>query len=253
MLTFSLNSGSNGNAIYVEALGTRLLFDAGISAKQARQRMALRGRDMHDVDAVLISHDHIDHVRCAGIYQRRAGLPVYMSRKTHRAAQHMLGPMSDVRHFTPGQTLTFGRVRVHTLETPHDAVDGAAFLIDAEGKRLGIWTDLGYPFRQLDALIESLDAVYLESNYDPEMLAQGSYPDRLKSRIRGRGGHLSNQEAAALAARRTRGLQWVAVAHLSQDNNRPELAVQAQQRAVGRYLPVHHASRHEVSELFEVT
>ena len=237
MLTFSLNSGSNGNAVYVEALGVRLLFDAGISAKRAASRMRLRDREIRDVDAVLVSHDHTDHIRCAGVYQRRLGLTVYMSRQTHRAASSAIGPLRTVHHFKPGQTLTFGRVRVHTLKTPHDAADGTVFVVEAESKRLGILTDLGHPFRGLGELIESLDAAYLESNYEPELLDKGHYPAFLKARVRGPGGHLSNHEAAELVARHGRRLQWLAVAHLSHDNNRPELAIEAQRRAVGRYLP----------------
>ncbi|MCK4660246.1 MAG: MBL fold metallo-hydrolase [Phycisphaerae bacterium] len=252
MLTFSLNSGSNGNAVYVEALGVRLLFDAGISAKQATARMRLRDREIRDVDAVLVSHDHSDHVRCAGVYQRRLGLEIYMSRPTYGASSHAIGALRKVRHFNPGETLTLGRVRVHTLKTPHDAADGAVFVVEAEGKRLGILTDLGHPFRGLGELIESLDAAYLESNYEPELLDTGRYPAFLKARVRGPGGHLSNHEAAELVARHGRRLQWLAVAHLSHDNNHPELAIEAQRRAAGRHLPVHHASRYGVSDIFEV-
>ncbi len=113
MLIFSLNSGSNGNAVYVEALGVRLLFDAGISAKQATARMRLQGREIRDVDAVMVSHDHTDHVRCAGVYRRRLGLEVYMSRPTYRAASRAIGALEKLHHFKPGQTLTLGRVRVH--------------------------------------------------------------------------------------------------------------------------------------------
>jgi len=252
MLTFSLNSGSNGNAVYVEAFGVRLLFDAGISAKQATARMRLRDREIRDVDAVLVSHDHSDHVCCAGVYRRRLGLEIYMSRPTYGASSRAVGTLREVHHFNPGQTVTFGQVRVHTLKTPHDATDGAAFVVEADGKRLGILTDLGHPFGGLGELIESLDAAYLESNYEPELLDTGRYPPFLKARVRGPGGHLSNPEAAELVARHGRRLQWLAVAHLSHDNNRPELAIEAQRRAVGRYLPVHHASRYDVSEVFEV-
>ena len=255
MRTFSLQSGSNGNAILVEANGVRLLFDAGISGVMAERRMAVHGRDMQDVDALIISHDHSDHVRCAGIYHRKYGIPLYVTRDTYRAARRCtgLGKLNDVRHFRSGESLTFGRTVVHTLATAHDAVDGVAFVVESDGKRLGILTDLGHPFDGLREVLESVDAAYLECNYDSDMLECGSYPPRLKRRIRGPGGHLSNDDAAAVlrACGRNRP-KWIAVAHLSEDNNHPELAIGAQHEALGRQYPVHHASRYGTSDCWTV-
>ena len=253
MLTFSLQSGSNGNAYYVEANGTRLLFDAGISGVQAERRMAVHGRNIRDVDALLISHEHPDHIRCAGIYQRKYGLPIHLTRRTLAATRCDLGKLSDVRYFHSGESVTFNDVVVHTIPTAHDAADGIAFAVECQGKRLGILSDLGHSFPGLDRLLASLDAAFIESNYDPQMLDAGSYPESLKARIRGPRGHLSNDDSAALlrACGRDRP-NWIAVAHLSEANNRPELAIQAQRRVVGRDYPVHHASRHTSSELLEV-
>lgn len=253
MRTFSLQSGSNGNAIYVEADGVRLLFDAGISGALAERRMAVHGRDIRDVDALIISHDHIDHVRCAGVYQRKFGLPIYITSKTLKATWCNLGKLRDVRYFQSGDSLSFGHVVVRTLRTPHDAADGVVFVIECEGKRLGIFTDLGHPFHGLQDVLEQVDAAYLECNYDPEMLETGSYPPVLKARIRGDAGHISNDESASLL--RTCGRRrpkWIAVAHLSQENNRPELALAAQHTAVGRDYPVYHASRYECTEFLSV-
>ncbi len=255
MLTFSLQSGSNGNAIYVEANGVRLLFDAGISGRMAEHRMAVHDRNIRDVHALIISHEHRDHVGCAGVYQRRFGLPIYMTSRTHTATAMWcnLGKLSDVRYFRPGEQLAFSDVLVHTVPTAHDAVDGAAFVVECEGKRLAILTDLGHPFPGLHSVLESVDAAYLECNYDPAILDEGPYPPRLKARIKGSGGHLSNDESAALLRACGRKCpQWVAVAHLSEQNNRPELAIEAQQAAVGRDYPVHHASRSKSSDLLKV-
>jgi phosphoribosyl 1,2-cyclic phosphodiesterase len=255
MLTFSLQSGSNGNAIYVEADGVHLLFDAGISGKMAERRMAVHDRDIRDVDALIISHDHRDHVGCAGIYQRKYSLPIYMTRQTLQAATRWydLGRLTDVRPFRSGETLTFGGVCVHTIPTAHDAADGVGFVVEAEGKRLGILTDLGHVFAGLQPVVESLDAVYLESNYDPEMLDVGRYPAMLKARIRGPRGHLSNDDSAGLVrVCRRRRPKWMAVAHLSEENNSPHLAIRAHHDAVGRDYPVYHASRYETSELLKV-
>jgi phosphoribosyl 1,2-cyclic phosphodiesterase len=253
MVTFSLQSGSNGNSIYVEAGGQRLLFDAGISGALAARRMAAHGRDIRDVDALIISHDHIDHIRSAGIFQRQFGLPIYVTRKTLAASWCPLGRLTDVRYFRSGDSLAFGNAVIHTVPTAHDAADGVAFVVECEGKRLGILTDLGHPFSGLQSILESVDAAYLECNYDPDMLENGSYPPQLKARIRGAGGHLSNEESAGLL--KTCGRRrpaWVAVAHLSQENNLPELAIGAQRDAVGCGYPVFHASRYDVSPMLSV-
>ena len=139
---------------------------------------------------------------------------------------------------------------VHTVQTAHDAADGVAFVVECEGKRLGVLTDLGHPFDGLQEVLESLDAAYLECNYDPEMLATGPYPPALKARIRGPHGHLSNDDSAALLrACGHRRPKWVAVAHLSEENNSPELAISTQRDAVGHDYPVHHAPRYETSEM----
>jgi len=252
-LTFSLQSGSNGNAIYVEADGAGLLFDAGISGSLAQRRLAIHGRSIRDVDALIVSHGHADHVRCAGIYHRKFGLPVYMTAGTERSCRALLGPVRAVRRFRPGETLTFGRTKVYTLPTPHDAADSIAFVIECGGKRLGLFTDLGNPFPELSQALESCDAAYLESNFDPHMLANGSYPVWLKNRVAGPGGHLSNQQAADLLARcGRRRPRWVVLAHLSEENNQPALALEAGHRAVGTSYPLSVASRYDASDLYEV-
>ncbi len=252
MISFSLQSGSNGNSIYVEAANVRLLFDAGIGAEVARSRLAQHGRDIRACDALIISHEHEDHVRGAATFQRRYRLPIYATRPTLHAAR-VLGRLPEVHTFHAGSPLRFGEVTVHTIPTPHDAVDGVAFVVECAGKRLGILTDLGHPFPALEAVLGEVDAAYLESNYDPELLERGRYPEFLKERIRGDGGHLSNEESARLSERGARRrLVWVAVAHLSAENNEPALAVEAHRRTVGRSFPVHVAPRHEVGPLLEV-
>ncbi|MFO0973234.1 MAG: MBL fold metallo-hydrolase [Phycisphaerae bacterium] len=253
MLTFSLQSGSNGNAIYVEAGGVRLLFDCGISAKLAAERMAARGRDLRDLDALVVSHEHIDHVLGAGVVHRRYGTPVFMSYGTQRGARESLGELRRATLFGAGERIEFGPVRVQTFRTPHDALEPVCFVVEFEGRRLGILTDLGTPTRRLAELVETLDAAYLESNYDAEMLAGGPYTPDLKRRIRGGRGHLSNGESAVLAARgAARRLRWVAAAHLSAVNNTSELALAAHRAGVGSSFPVVVASRDAVGEVLEL-
>ena len=254
MKVISLQSGSNGNCIYVEAGGVKLLFDAGISASEVEERLALHGRNATAVDAVLISHDHIDHCRSTGILNRTFGLPVYTTAKTYEAAKrHALGKIDDLRHFQSGETVKFGRIVVETIPTPHDAKDGVVFVVDDGKHRLGILTDLGHVFDGLGNVIASLDAVLLESNYDPDMLTNGSYSDQLKKRISGPEGHISNFEAAALLnTAASKRMKWACLGHLSQESNTPELALETHRKILGDRLPLFVATRYEVSEVMEI-
>jgi phosphoribosyl 1,2-cyclic phosphodiesterase len=254
MRVISLQSGSNGNCVYVETEGVRLLLDAGISGLQAQRRLAAHGRDIRGVDAVVISHDHVDHCRSMGIFHRKFALPIHVTVETYRAAaRYGLGEIAALRHFRSGQTLRFGKVAVETIPTPHDGVDGVAFVVDDGRRRLGILTDLGHVFSGLAEVLKSLDAVLLESNYDPEMLTRGPYPVWLKERIRGPAGHISNVESAELLrATASKRLQWACLAHLSEDNNTPRLALGTHRRIVGRRLPLLVATRHEATDVLEV-
>lgn len=252
MLTFSLQSGSNGNCIYVETGETRLLFDAGISGKLALSRMDVHRRELQGIDALIISHDHADHVRCCGVFHRKFAIPVWMTPTTRRAVRCNLGRFEQVHYFKSGQTLEIKDVRVHTIPTPHDGADGVIFIVERGRKRLGIFTDLGHPFDGLRDLLGTLDAVYLESNYDPHMLRNGPYPWYLQERIRGDGGHISNDESAALLSCAGRRLQWAALSHLSADNNTPKLAVETHRLTVGRTLPLLLASRDCCSDVMSV-
>jgi len=255
VIAISLQSGSNGNCFYVESHGVRLLLDAGITGRQAELRLAAHGRDIRRADALLISHDHADHVRCAGVYQRKFGLPVHVTAATLAAAAGRvpLGRIPDVRGFRAGATLRFRDVSVHTIPTPHDGADGVAFVVDDGTVRLGVLTDLGHVFPGLAEVLATLDAVILESNYDPDMLAAGPYPPWLQSRIRGPGGHLSNLEAAELLRAAAGGrLRWACLAHLSEENNDPALAMRTHRRVLPRRFALHLAGRHAPSGAMEL-
>ena len=254
MIAISLQSGSNGNCIYVETEDVRLLFDAGICGVRAKGRLAECGRDIRSVDALVISHDHSDHIRYAGVYQRKYGLPVYVTRETLRSgeARHTLGRLDDLRYFRSGDILRIGNTLVQTIPTKHDGADGSAFSISSNGKRLGILTDLGHVFKELEEAVSLLDAVFIESNYDPEMLSKGPYPAFLKKRIHGPGGHLSNADAAELLGSHGRRLKWACLAHLSEHNNRPEIALRTHREIARPAYVLHVASRHSASKILAV-
>ncbi|NLX57145.1 MAG: MBL fold metallo-hydrolase [Planctomycetaceae bacterium] len=250
---FALQSGSNGNCIFVEAGGVRLLIDAGISGVQMEQRLAAHGVRPDEIDALLISHDHRDHAQCMGIYQRKLGIPVYVTAPTLQAARRRtkLGLIDDVCCFTAGESMQLGSVTVETIPTPHDGADGVAFVIDDGRCRLGVMTDLGHVFAGLEEVMLSLDAVLLESNYDPQMLKDGPYPAFLQERIEGPGGHLSNLDAAGLLQRAFQSrLRWACLGHLSEYNNHPAVALQTHRAVLGERCLLRLASRHMPSDMF---
>ena len=252
-VAIALQSGSSGNCIYVETANVRLLFDAGLSCIDTEKRLTTRARDIRKVDAVIISHDHSDHVRHAGALQRKYGLPIYITRDTLDVslARHRLGRLEDVRHFHSGDTIEIGDIAVRTIPTPHDGADGVVFVVESGDKRLGIMTDLGHVFEGLKQEISCLDAVFLESNYDPVMLAKGPYPSFLKRRIQGPGGHISNFEAADLLLSCER-LKWACLSHLSHHNNYPALALSTHREILSQSLMLHLAGRNEATGVLTI-
>ena len=254
MVVIPLQSGSTGNSVYVEMGGVRLLFDAGISGKQAEQRLAATGREIRRVDGLFVSHDHSDHARCMGIYHRKFGIPVYASKGTARGARNArfdIGMISDLRCFEPGTAVTVGDVKIESVPTPHDATEGVVFVVDDGRHRLGIMTDLGHVFDGLTETIGSLDAVVLESNYDPLMLANSTYPFWLIERIEGPSGHISNEQAATLLHSAKSRLLWACLGHLSEENNDPDIALETHRDILGPELPLYVASRYRAIEPIE--
>jgi phosphoribosyl 1,2-cyclic phosphodiesterase len=227
VITFSLQSGSNGNAIYVETADAKLLFDCGLTGRKTAERLEVHDRRANDLTAVFVSHDHRDHVKGVGVVARRFKVPVYASNGTCEALGGKgVGWIPDLRSFAAGETIELGTTRVETLATPHDGADGVAFIVESDGRRVGVFTDLGHAFPGLVDAVATTDLTYLESNYDEAMLERGPYPEHLRARIRGPGGHLSNDEAAEIAAAASEGrLRRVVLCHLSQENNAPDVAL----------------------------
>ena len=255
MTIIALQSGSNGNCIYVESKQTRLLFDAGISGAQAEKRLAAFGRDIRRVQAVIISHEHSDHISQAGVYQRKFGLPLYVTEPTLAKAKRRrrLGKLFDVRHFHRGQSICFDNMRVETIPTPHDGIDSTAFVIENKHHRVGILTDMGHVFTSLPDIIASLHAVLIESNYDSELLESGPYPPHLKQRIRSPKGHLSNLDSAQLLRQaETPKLTWACLSHLSEQNNTPALALRTHREQLPQRIELIAASRYEAVLLPEL-
>jgi phosphoribosyl 1,2-cyclic phosphodiesterase len=230
-----LGSGSTGNATVVQGGGACVLVDAGLGPRQLAERLASAGIDPASIDVVLVSHEHADHARGAAAFAARWGVPLAGTRGTHRAAGFAAAGLPGYLRIEAGEARTFARLEVRAIRVPHDAAAPVAFVLSAGGVSLGHATDLGHVGRGFVGAFGDCDAVLLESNYDPEMLRDGPYPWSLKERILGPLGHLSNGDVARfLEAGLGEACRRVVLAHLSQKNNHPELALFAAETALRR-------------------
>lgn len=219
-----LASGSRGNALYVETAKTGVLIDAGLSCKETLRRLEIVGVDPGRIDALVLTHEHTDHIRGAGPVVRRLGIPVYGNRSTLERSARNLGNVPDPTIFRTGRALTIGDLTVETFTKCHDAADPVGLVVSANGTRLGLITDLGRSTRLVEERLKGCQALVLEFNHDLDLLEQGSYPVHLKQRIRGAEGHLSNGQAQDLVRGLAHeGLGVLIPAHMSRENNRPDV------------------------------
>ncbi|MDR3454312.1 MAG: MBL fold metallo-hydrolase [Rhodoferax sp.] len=242
MLRFkSLGSGSSGNATVVEARSgsqvTRLLIDCGFGLKHLDARLGRAGLAASQFDAIFITHEHGDHIGCARQLALRERIPVWMSQGTHAA----LGPCDFKGLFNTArdaQAIDLGGLQIMPFTVPHDAREPLQLTCSDGASKLGVLTDLGHSTAHVLAHLGHCQALLLECNHDPELLAASSYPAFLKKRVGGLHGHLANADAAAIAlAVQHAGLNRVVAAHLSEQNNRPELVRAALAAALGRAAP----------------
>jgi phosphoribosyl 1,2-cyclic phosphodiesterase len=222
-----LASGSSGNAIYIECGSVRLLVDAGVPARRIADDLGGLGVDPASLSGLLITHEHSDHISGAGAVSRKFDLPVYAAERAWQVMAGKLGAIAprNVRAFEPGQDFYVGDLNVMPFRTPHDAADPVGFSFGAGRCKLSVATDIGYASKSWMREVEHSDVLLIESNHDVDMLEASRYPTALKRRIRGRRGHLSNDEAAAAIIRLCeRGVRNIILGHLSGENNNPDLA-----------------------------
>jgi phosphoribosyl 1,2-cyclic phosphodiesterase len=225
MRLIPLGSGSRGNATYVEFGATRLLVDAGLSARQLSQRLQALGLSPSSLDAILLSHEHEDHSRGAERFSKKYGVPLVCPLETLEAMDRSRSHFADHQPLRPAEPLVLGEVRIEPFAVPHDAVRPLGFVLHGEGLRVGIVTDLGHVTTLVRERIRGCNVVMIEFNHDDRMLQEGPYPWHLKQRVAGRLGHLSNREAADTLAEAADGsCRAVVLAHLSEKNNTPQLA-----------------------------
>lgn len=231
----SLFSGSSGNAIYISNESTHILVDAGLSGKKIEESMAAAGGDIRKIQAIVISHEHIDHTMGAGILSRRFNIPIYANQRTWEAMRNQLKMINPgcIRLFNTGQPFSIGDMEVRPFSTPHDAVEPVGFNFICDNKTVTIATDIGHMDKTLLSNLEGSDMILIESNHDVEMLKMGRYPWPLKQRILSDLGHLCNEMAGKVVAYlATRGTQKFLLGHLSAENNFPELAFQTVRNAL---------------------
>ena len=227
-----LASGSKGNAILIESGRTRLLIDAGLSARELRRRLELVGIDAASLTALLITHEHTDHVRGLGPLVRQLDVPVYL--QTDLAGRlRDVGKTESVREFADGETFTVDDLSIRPFAITHDSLAPVGFTLTGEFGKVGVATDLGVVTRLVSDCLQNCRALILETNHDEAMLRDGPYPWQLKQRVRSSHGHLSNNAGSALLRDLLwAGLDTVFLGHLSETNNRPELALQAARKAL---------------------
>lgn len=219
----SLGSGSRGNATLIEYGSTRLLVDCGFSLRMTEQRLAQAGLSAHQLTAILVTHEHSDHIKGVERLAQRYRLPVYMTAGTRQGMGASDLPVKLIRF---GEDVDIGDIRVTPVPVPHDAREPSQFIFDSGYQRLGVLTDTGTITPLITEMYSGLDALFLEANYDPQMLASGPYPAFLRARVGGPLGHLSNQQAAGLLnSIDISRLKQLAIAHISEKNNSPELAL----------------------------
>jgi phosphoribosyl 1,2-cyclic phosphodiesterase len=230
----SLGSGSRGNALVVEAGTTRILIDCGFGPRELTRRLARLGLAADAFAAIVVTHEHGDHGSGVAANANRHGLDVFLTHGTFAALRRDGGSLVSPRLIDSHASFAIGDLIVQPFPVPHDAREPVQYILSDGASRLGVLTDVGCVTPHIVELLSCCDALVLECNHDLEMLAAGKYPEHLKRRISGRDGHLDNGAAAALLAQLdTARLQHIVAAHLSQQNNRSELAQQALAGALG--------------------
>jgi phosphoribosyl 1,2-cyclic phosphodiesterase len=245
----SLNSGSNGNCYYVGNDTEAVLIDAGISCRETERRMKKLNLVMQKVKAIFVSHEHSDHITGVPGLSKKYKLPVYITDSTLTASGLPI-EKSLVQSFSASQSITIGRLSVVAFTKFHDASDPHSFIISGNNINVGVLTDIGNVCENVIKNFKDCHAVFLETNYCEEMLANGTYPEFLKKRIRGDNGHLSNAQALELFLKhRSKQLTHLILSHLSKNNNRVELVRGIFEEYAGN-TKIIVASRYKETEVF---
>ncbi|MBS0626290.1 MAG: MBL fold metallo-hydrolase [Verrucomicrobia bacterium] len=247
-----LASGSKGNSIFVGTKNTRVLIDAGISGMQMIERLARIGVDLDSIQAILVTHEHSDHIKGLAIIAERLKIPVLANAETAKGIYAALGMRPRFKIFTTGESFEFGDLKFHPFSIPHDTLDPVAFTVETGFLKVGICTDLGHATSLVKKQLEKCDYLYLEANHQPSMVHSSSRPEMLKQRILGKQGHLSNEDCGKLLnAVWHEKLKHVHLAHLSKECNTADVALDVVSKTLeeeGLRLELSVAFQDEVSK-----
>ena len=258
-----LASGSSGNATFIETPQRKILVDCGLTGKAIAAQMEKIGRSVADIDTILVTHEHVDHIKGIGVLARKYGMDIYANEKTWKALERKnIGVIKqEQKHlFEPGVTKTFGDIDVVSFSVSHDAASPQFYAFQKDQKQFVMLTDTGYVSEKLRKLLYNADAYLMESNHDVDMLRMGNYAWHLKQRILSDIGHLSNEDGAlAMCEMLGDKTKRIYLGHLSQDNNLKELAYQTAESILLQHdcgihdtFEVYHTDPYEPIELFRV-
>ena len=253
----SLYSGSSGNSFFVQSTNTNLLIDAGVSCKKIVSALANLGIDINTIDAVLITHEHTDHTKGLVTLSNKYNIPIYANKKTWEALDNISCKIlkHNIKFFNVLENFEIGDFTIFPFSIPHDAVAPCGFNIYYNNQKISVATDIGHMSLELLNHLKNSVSIFLESNYDPEILRYSPYPYQLKERISGNNGHLSNETAGkTLANLYNYGLKNAILIHLSKENNFPELAYRTIYNEIlnCKDLKLDIAPRDNPSKMFEV-
>jgi len=249
----SLGSGSAGNALLIRSAETLLLLDCGFTLKETTARMAKLGLSPANIDGVLISHEHGDHIRGVGPLSRKFATPVWLTHGTYNALRDKRFPHTHL--ISAHQGFNIGDIKIEPFPTPHDAAESCQYVFNYQSVSFACVTDLGTSTPHVEAMLKNVNALLVESNYDEHMLRHGPYPISLQARIRSDFGHLGNVQAGELIKRIDhKGLHTILLGHLSEQNNTDEAAA----NTMAGYVPqndqrVNVLAQHSCSQWFDVT
>ena len=253
-----LGSGSEGNSFLFTDTTSAILVDAGFSAKRIVERLAAQDVRPEDLAGICLTHEHTDHIRGAGVLARRYDIPIYATAETLKRSQGIIGNIPRVNIIENSQEFTIEAFEIRAFTISHDAVDPVGYLIQSQGIRTGICTDIGHATHLVRERLAGCHSLVLEMNHDVNMLLAGSYPWPLKQRIRSRVGHLSNDDGGELLSKLwNENLQHVFLVHLSKENNLPELAHLVARQTLDQFpeaasTELHIAKQHEPSPLVTI-
>lgn len=244
-----LASGSKGNAIYLETPETKLLIDAGLSARMLEARLSEIKVDLSDIDAILITHEHTDHIRGLERLSGKMGLPALANADTAKATLSLCKTPPKFKIFTTGETFHYQDIAIHPFSIQHDTLDPVAFTFQIGQTKIGLCADLGMVTSLVRAHLKNCHILYLESNHEPNMVHACPRPQTYKTRVLGRQGHLSNDECSSLLQELDHpALASVYLAHLSEECNNPELALKKATASLTSVTPI-IAHQHCVSNI----